>query len=43
MLQQQLKEYIVGRKTLKAQPHLELKKIYTQSCPQSNELLFLDR
>ena len=29
MLQQQLKEATVGTKTLKAQPYLELKQIYT--------------
>ena len=42
MLQQQLKEAIVGIKTLKAQPYLELKRIYTESNPQSNELILLD-
>ena len=42
MLQQQLKEATVGTKTLKAQPYLELKRIYTESNSQSNELLFLD-
>ena len=42
-LQQQLKEATVGTKTLKAQPYLELKRIYTESSPQSNELLFHDR
>ena len=31
MLQQQLKEATVGTKTLKAQPYLELKRIYTGS------------
>ena len=31
MLQQQLKEATVGKKTLKAQPYLELKRIYTGS------------
>ena len=43
MLQQQLKEATVGTKTLKAQPYLELKRIYIESSPQSNELLFHDR
>ena len=42
MLQQQLKEATVGTKTLKAQPYLELKRIYTGSNSQSNELLLLD-
>ena len=42
MLQQQLKEATVGTKTLKAQPYLELKQIYTGSNSQSNELLLLD-
>ena len=42
MLQQQLKEATVGTKTLKAQPYLELKRIYTVSNSQSNELLLLD-
>ena len=42
MLQQQLKEATVGTKTLKAQPYLELKGIYTGSNSQSNELLLLD-
>ena len=42
MLQQQLKEATVGKKTLKAQPYLELKRIYTGSNSQSNELLLLD-
>ena len=42
MPQQQLKEATVGTKTLKAQPYLELKRIYTGSNPQSNELLLLD-
>ena len=42
MLQQQLKEAKVGTKTLKAQPYLELKRIYTVSNSQSNELLLLD-
>ena len=41
-LQQQLKEAIVGAKTLKAQQYLELKRIYTESNPQNNELLLLD-
>ena len=41
MLQQQLKEATVGSKTLKAQPYLELKQIYTGSNSQSNELLLL--
>ena len=41
-LQQQLKEAIVGTKTLKAQPYLELKQIYTGCNPQSNELLLHD-
>ena len=41
MLQQQLKEATVGTKTLKAQPYLELKRIYTWSNSQSNELLLL--
>ena len=40
MLQQQLKEATVGTKTLKAQPYLELKRIYTGSNSQSNELWF---
>ena len=42
MLQQHLKEATVGTKTLKAQPYLELKRIYTVSNSQSNELLLLD-
>ena len=42
MLQQQLKEATVGTKTLKAQQYLELKRIYTGSNSQSNELLLLD-
>ena len=42
MLQQQLKEATVGTKTLEAQPYLELKRIYTGSNSQSNELLLLD-
>ena len=42
MLQQQLKEATVGTKTLKAQPYLELKRIYTGSNSQSNKLLLLD-
>ena len=42
MLQQQLKEATVGTKTLKAQPYLELKRTYTGSNSQSNELLLLD-
>ena len=42
MLQQQLKEATVGTKTLKAQPYLELKRIYVVSNSQSNELLLLD-
>ena len=42
MLQQQLKEATVGTKTRKAQPYLELKRIYTVSNSQSNELLLLD-
>ena len=42
MLQQHLKEATVGTKTLKAQPYLELKRIYTLSNSQSNELLLLD-
>ena len=42
MLQQQLKEATVGTKTLKAQRYLELKRIYTGSNSQSNELLLLD-
>ena len=42
MLQQQLKEATAGTKTLKAQPYLELKRIYTGSNSQSNELLLLD-
>ena len=42
MLQQQLKEDTVGTKTLKVQPYLELKRIYTVSNSQSNELLLLD-
>ena len=42
-LQQQLKETIFGTKTLKAQPYLVLKRIYTEYNPQSIELLFLDR
>ena len=42
MLQQQLKEATVGTKTLRAQPYLELKQIYTVSNSQSNELLLLD-
>ena len=42
MLQQQLKEAAVGTKTLKAQPYLELNRIYTVSNSQSNELLLLD-
>ena len=35
----------IGTKTLKAhvQPYLELKRIYIESSPQSNELLFHDR
>ena len=41
MLPQQLKE-ASGDKTLKAQPYLELMRIYTESSSQSNELLFLD-
>ena len=40
--QQQLEEATVGTKTLKAQPYLELKRIYTVSNLQSNELLLLD-
>ena len=32
----------VGTKTLKAQPYVELKRIYTVSNSQSNELLLLD-
>ena len=49
MLQQQLKEANRDKKSqspgLKAhlQPYLELKRIYTESSPQSNELLFHDR
>ena len=42
MLQQQLKKATVGTKTLKAHPYLELKRIYTGSNSQSNELLLLD-
>ena len=42
MLQQHLKEATVETKTLKAQPYLELKRIYTVSNSQSNELLLLD-
>ena len=42
MLQQQFKEATVGTKTLKVQPYLELKRIYTGSNSQSNELLLLD-
>ena len=42
MLQQQLKEATVGTKSLKAQPYLELKRIYTVSNSQSNEQLLLD-
>ena len=42
MLQQQLKEATVETKTLKAQSYLELKRIYTGSNSQSNELLLLD-
>ena len=42
MLQQQLKEATVATKTLKAQAYLELKRIYTVSNSQSNELLLLD-
>ena len=42
MLQQHLKEATVGTKTLKAQPYLVLKRIYTVSNSQSNELLLLD-
>ena len=42
MLQQHLKEATVGTKTLKAQQYLELKRIYTVSNSQSNELLLLD-
>ena len=42
LLQQQLKEVTVGTKTLKAQPYLELKRIYTGSNSQSNELLLFD-
>ena len=42
MLQQQLKEATVGTKPLKAQPYLELKRIYTVSNSQSNEQLLLD-
>ena len=41
MLQQQLKEATVGTKILKAQPYLELKRIYAGSNSQSNELLLL--
>ena len=38
-----LKEATVGTKTLKAQPYLELKRIYTAgSNSHSNELLLLD-
>ena len=32
---------LVGKKTLEAQPYLELKRIYTESSPQSKELLSL--
>ena len=42
MLQQQMKEATVGTKPLKAQPYLELKRIYTVSNSQSNEQLLLD-
>ena len=42
MLQQQLKEATVGKKTLKAQPYLKLMQIYTGSNSQRNELLLLD-
>ena len=42
MLQQQLKEATVATKTPKAQPYLELKRIYTVSISQSNELLLLN-
>ena len=42
MLQQHLKEATVETKTLKAQPYLEFKRIYTVSNSQSNELLLLD-
>ena len=42
MLQQQLKEATVGTKTLKAQPYLELKRIYTKPSRQINELILLD-
>ena len=41
MLQQQLKEATVGTKPLKAQPYLELKRIYAVSNSQSNEQLLL--
>ena len=49
MLQQQLKEANRDKKSqsTKFQKHkaqyLELKRIYTESSPQSNELLFHDR
>ena len=38
MLQQQLKEATVRTKTLKAQPYLELKRIYTAEMPISGDL-----
>ena len=41
MLQQQLKK-LVRTKTLKAQTYMEITRIYTESSPQSNELLLLD-
>ena len=36
------RSYSRDKKTLKAQPYLELKRIYTVSNSQSNELLLLD-
>ena len=43
MIQQQLKEYAVGRKTRNAQPHILNSGECILSSPQKNERLFLNR